>query len=139
MLRRRIVVGVALALFAHGCSREPPEAHARLEHLASRSDTLASGPGSELELSVDESGDVAPGDASGWEARGHPCTSDCSGREAGYRWAEERGLDDANDCGGESASFVEGCRAFVEEQRNIGGDSDANESEGWRSDDDESP
>jgi hypothetical protein len=49
---------------------------------------------------------------------GDPCTSDCSGHEAGYNWAEEHGIDDEDDCdaAGEhsnSPSFAEGCKAYV--------------------------
>jgi hypothetical protein len=47
---------------------------------------------------------------------GAPCTDDCSGHEAGYQWAEEKGIDDPDDCSGNSNSFVEGCRAYAEEQ-----------------------
>ena len=47
------------------------------------------------------------------------CTSDCSGHEAGFRWAEEHDITDADDCdaAGEhsnSPSFAEGCQAYVE-------------------------
>lgn len=48
--------------------------------------------------------------------RGYPCTVDCSGHEAGYQWAEEKGIADPDDCSGNSNSFVEGCRAYAEEQ-----------------------
>lgn len=48
--------------------------------------------------------------------RGYSCTSDCSGHEAGYAWAEEQGISDPDDCGGNSLSFEEGCRAYAEEQ-----------------------
>ena len=49
---------------------------------------------------------------------GDPCTSDCSGHEAGYNWAEEKGIDDESDCDtagdtSNSPSFAEGCRDFV--------------------------
>jgi hypothetical protein len=47
---------------------------------------------------------------------GSTCTSDCSGHEAGYEWAEEHGIDDPDDCDGNSASFVGGCRSYAEEQ-----------------------
>lgn len=47
---------------------------------------------------------------------GYGCTVDCSGHEAGYTWAMERGIDDPDNCGGNSWSFEEGCRAFAEEQ-----------------------
>ena len=46
---------------------------------------------------------------------GYPCTVDCSGHEAGYQWAERRGLEDPADCGGNSQSFIEGCEAYAAE------------------------
>lgn len=46
---------------------------------------------------------------------GYPCTVDCSGHEAGYKWAEEHDIDDEDDCGGNSDSFIEGCQSYVEE------------------------
>lgn len=48
---------------------------------------------------------------------GRNCTVDCSGHEAGYRWAEENGIDDSNECDGNSDSFNEGCQSYVEEQQ----------------------
>jgi hypothetical protein len=51
------------------------------------------------------------------EFHGYPCTQDCSGHEAGYAWAEDHGVADPDDCDGNSNSFVEGCRAFAEEQQ----------------------
>lgn len=48
--------------------------------------------------------------------QGYPCTEDCSGHEAGYEWAEENEIEDADDCsGGKSLSFIEGCEAWVED------------------------
>lgn len=49
------------------------------------------------------------------EFMGNPCTEDCSGHEAGYSWAEEKGIDDPDDCGGNSQSFIEGCQSYAEE------------------------
>jgi len=43
------------------------------------------------------------------------CTEDCSGHEAGYDWAEEKGISDPDDCGGNSQSFIEGCEAYANE------------------------
>lgn len=43
------------------------------------------------------------------------CTSDCSGHDAGYEWAEENGISDPSDCGGKSESFIEGCEAYANE------------------------
>jgi len=48
--------------------------------------------------------------------RGYNCTQDCSGHEAGYNWAEEKGITDPDDCGGNAHSFIEGCIAYAEEQ-----------------------
>src|ERR1700674_5874785 len=47
---------------------------------------------------------------------GYPCTVDCSGHEAGYQWASDRGIVDEADCTGNSDSFIEGCKAYVEEE-----------------------
>jgi hypothetical protein len=47
---------------------------------------------------------------------GYACNSDCSGHTAGYEWAERQGIDSPDDCSGRSQSFVEGCRAYAEEQ-----------------------
>lgn len=46
---------------------------------------------------------------------GYECTEDCSGHEAGYNWAEEKGIDNIDDCDGNSDSFIEGCKSYVEE------------------------
>lgn len=40
---------------------------------------------------------------------GKGCTQDCSGHQAGYAWAEQKGITDPGDCGGKSRSFIEGC------------------------------
>lgn len=52
--------------------------------------------------------------------KGYECTVDCSGHEAGYEWAEEKGITDESDCGGNSNSFIEGCHSYVEEQNGSG-------------------
>jgi hypothetical protein len=49
----------------------------------------------------------------------YACASNCSGHEAGYKWAEEHDIDDIDDgdAAGDhsnSPSFAKGCRAFVE-------------------------
>lgn len=46
---------------------------------------------------------------------GYPCTSDCSGHEAGYQWAEENSITDPNECSGNSNSFIEGCESYAED------------------------
>lgn len=55
-----------------------------------------------------------PVDAEDWEAIGKPCTEDCAGHEAGYQWAEDKGIAHPDDCGGNSQSFIEGCEAYAE-------------------------
>lgn len=50
---------------------------------------------------------------------GYDCTSDCSGHEAGYKWAEDHGISVGDDCDAagqrsNSPSFAEGCRAYVD-------------------------
>ena len=47
---------------------------------------------------------------------GYECTDDCSGHEAGYKWAEQKGITSPDDCGGNSNSFIEGCQAYAESQ-----------------------
>ena len=58
---------------------------------------------------------------------GYACTIDCSGHEAGYKWAEEHGITDPDDCSGNSQSFIEGCKAYAEEHS---GGSDSDEGDG---------
>ena len=41
------------------------------------------------------------------------CTEDCSGHEAGWRWARRHHVTDPDRCGGNSESFKEGCRAYA--------------------------
>lgn len=43
------------------------------------------------------------------------CTGDCSGHNAGYDWAESKGISDPSECGGNSTSFIEGCEAYANE------------------------
>jgi hypothetical protein len=43
------------------------------------------------------------------------CTSDCSGHDAGYQWAEDNDIQDVSGCDGRSDSFNEGCEAYVED------------------------
>lgn len=56
------------------------------------------------------------------------CTQDCSGHDAGFEWAKEHDIDDDGDCTGDSESFIEGCKAYVEEldRRTTEADSSAN-------------
>lgn len=43
------------------------------------------------------------------------CTSDCSGHNAGFEWAQKRGLSDRAECSGNNNSFIEGCEAYFDE------------------------
>ena len=43
------------------------------------------------------------------------CSQDCSGHEAGYKWAAARRILRLTDCVGEGRSFIDGCRAYVED------------------------
>ena len=47
---------------------------------------------------------------------GYDCTDDCSGRQAGYDWAQRNDIADESDCNSNSQSFNEGCQAYVEDQ-----------------------
>lgn len=40
------------------------------------------------------------------------CTEDCSGHDAGFKWAQEHEIRDSSDCGGRSRSFIEGCEEY---------------------------
>ena len=66
--------------------------------------------------------------------KGYTCTIDCSGHEAGYTWAEEHAIDDPEECSGNSESFIEGCRAYAEEQNET---SNSTDNEGHEDEDDE--
>jgi len=41
------------------------------------------------------------------------CSGDCSGYEAGYKWAKQRDIDDEDYCPDGDKSFYEGCIAYV--------------------------
>lgn len=43
------------------------------------------------------------------------CTSDCSGHQAGYTWANRNNILNPMECTGNSASFIEGCEYYVQE------------------------
>ena len=71
--------------------------------------------GKTVEVKVDES--IT---RDNWE-----CTDDCSGHDAGYAWAENNGITEPEDCSGKSQSFIEGCEAYANENKNE--DNDENE------------
>ena len=54
-------------------------------------------------------------DENGLTWREYPCTQDCSGHQAGDKWAQARGIKDPNLCPpGNSNSWHEGCRSEAE-------------------------
>lgn len=53
------------------------------------------------------------------EFHGYECTADCSGHQAGYDWAEKNSISDVDECVGRSQSFVEGCKAYVNENEDF--------------------
>jgi hypothetical protein len=58
--------------------------------------------------------------ASAQELREAGCavdTVDCAAHEAGYEWADLNSVDSVNDCPGNSDSFIEGCQAYIAENR----------------------
>lgn len=63
---------------------------------------------------IDELHNPTPQNKSNPTFYGYPCTGDCSGHEAGYKWAEENNVIDPSDCIGKSESFIEGCTARTE-------------------------
>jgi hypothetical protein len=80
--------------------------------------SYASDSGEERErIDEDEARERAADDVPySYSAAGSPygCTEDCSGHEAGYRWAADNGVTDGSCYGGDSPSFDEGCRAYGE-------------------------
>src|SRR5262245_16753487 len=56
------------------------------------------------------------GQASARTFGGYDCTDDCVGHAAGYRWAEERGIENIDECPeNRSEAFYEGCLAYVDD------------------------
>lgn len=43
------------------------------------------------------------------------CAKDCSGENAGYRWAWEHDVTDKTECAGPSGSFRDGCEAYAKD------------------------
>jgi hypothetical protein len=58
------------------------------------------------------------------------CASDCA-TQLGYQWARIHEIVDVDDCNGaEAAAFIEGCRAYAEEQTQLGIDRDESQKVG---------
>jgi len=47
------------------------------------------------------------------------CTVDCSGYDAGYKWAKQHDIDDDDYCPDSNKSFYEGCAAYVDDNDDI--------------------
>jgi hypothetical protein len=114
---------VVLCLCLSACGSHEPSGPVEAKS-SSATPSPRSSPRSELEATepdgdesqaedVDENKDEEDSDAGYFH--GHRCTVDCSGHEAGYEWAEEHDIHDPDECGGKSQSFIEGCRAWAED------------------------
>lgn len=109
-------IAIAIAgLVVWQCTREKPEEVAP----TSSSYNAADVPAADYAEAPGYSAEKYRSASSGYQDAGAPygCTSDCSGHDAGWAWAEENGVSDPGDCGGNSLSFEEGCIAYAEEQQ----------------------
>jgi hypothetical protein len=101
-LKFRLALVGAMALIAlSGCSKQPS--------VPDENKVVAG----ETYEEFDQRRDALGGSHGSFDGQG--CTQDCGGHEAGYAWAEEKGITDPNQCGGKSWSFIEGCRAYAEQ------------------------
>lgn len=98
---RAALASISVLISVSGCNEQPP---------VSSDDAVLAG---ETYEEFDDRRDSL--DESNGAFAGGGCTEDCSGHEAGYAWAEEKGVTDPDRCGGKSWSFVEGCRAYAEQ------------------------
>lgn len=123
-MRGLIALAAALALSACGGTSDEEE----MEALAAEAEEGAGDVFAETESVESYPGEVVAGETfSEFDERrdelegergsyqGYGCTVDCSGHDAGYNWAAENGITDPESCGGNSWSFIEGCRAYAEE------------------------
>lgn len=109
-----IMSAVSLFLLSTACSSNSVESDDNPDEEFQVSDE-AETRGDETYAEFDERRDELEG--SKGEVAGYGCTEDCSGHDAGYKWAEERGITDPDDCGGKSWSFEEGCQAYANEHQ----------------------
>jgi len=101
-LKFRLALVGAMALIAlSGCSKQPS--------VPDENKVVAG----ETYKEFDQRRDALGGSHGSFDGQG--CTQDCGGHEAGYAWAEEKGITDQDQCGGKSWSFIEGCRAYAEQ------------------------
>lgn len=71
-------------------------------------------PSADIESRGAEAFDAMASSSYTLEGMPYGCTDDCSGHEAGWRWAADNLITDPYMCGGNSQSFVAGCQAFAE-------------------------
>ncbi len=93
----KITCLLMLAFLLSGCTSEDGDSTERMREEFNN--------GRVIDMAVDE--DLT---RDNWD-----CTGDCSGHEAGYEWADDKGISDPSDCGGNSESFIEGCEAYANE------------------------
>jgi hypothetical protein len=118
---KKLLLGILIiAAIVFLLMRTKPETPAAPTVVSSPSDTPSSG---------EDLTDSSSASESTRTFGGNPCTSDCSGHEAGYNWAEEHGIDDESECDtagdtSNSPSFAEGCRDYVMENKTAGDKTD---------------
>ena len=104
LMTRALVFGLlsCLALPLSGCGNETvrPSRQEAVENAADQS------PGETPSDALDGLTFQDVGDTS-------TCTQDCSGHDAGFEWARDRGISDESECGGKSQSFIEGCEEYA--------------------------
>lgn len=118
-MRRIVILAAALAL-ASCDGRDPYEDEVEAALEDEYPEEYASGAGYGQEVVAGETYDEFDErrnelDGEYGSYAGYGCTVDCSGHDAGYNWAAENGITDPDNCGGNSWSFIEGCRAYAEE------------------------
>ncbi|MEQ1726241.1 MAG: hypothetical protein ABL882_09980 [Sphingopyxis sp.] len=106
---RRAFIATPLLVALLGCSDSEAARDETADALATSNEEFAG----EGYAEFDGRRDSYEGSRGSFE--GYGCTQDCSGHEAGYAWAEEKGITDPDHCGGKSWSFIEGCRAYAEQ------------------------
>jgi hypothetical protein len=52
------------------------------------------------------------------------CTVDCSGYDAGYKWAKQHDIDDDDYCPDSNKSFYEGCADYVDDSSGVANETD---------------
>src|SRR5438132_13368076 len=101
-----LAVGLGLA----GCTKPSTARRSDAITYSQQGGPDLSGPRTPIAARTDAGAPYPSSDTPYEDAHGDAeCTQDCSGHEAGYKWAEEHDVSDASECGGNSQSFMEGC------------------------------